>query len=261
MCLPSSVRLSLLSQLYTHRGGGGQLTRSEYFQLLSSAWSLLYSPDWTEVSLPDTQELLQARRDIRTDSPSALEDLHRVMRRLGMVTTSTTSTSSISSSPHMRHSDLYTAILRLLLSSQPSQVRVLRLRAYTRTELYTGAERLLVTALITQLELGHAVSEEILQEVGRSCRQVRKLKISGPAVTDTGLGLLCSEGSQSGLCLSLASLSVLATTSLTLEAVLLALHHLRHLTHLSLQDNLLLQILRNTLVHSRSNDLNQPMRA
>ena len=182
-------------------------------------------------------------------------------------TTSTSSTTSTTSTPHMRHSDLYTAILRLLLSSQPSQVRVLRLRAYTRTELYTGAERLLVTALITQLErvavleLGHAVSEEILQEVGRSCRQVRKLKISGPAVTDTGLGLLCSEGSQSGLCLSLASLSVLATTSLTLEAVLLALHHLRHLTHLSLQVNLLLQILRNILVHSRSNDPNQPIRA
>ena len=76
------------------------------------------------------------------------------------------------------------------------------------------------------------------------CRQVRKLKISGPAVTDTGLGLLCTEGSQSGLCLSLASLSVLATTSLTLEAVLQALHHLQHLTHLSLQENLVLQILR-----------------
>ena len=75
--------------------------------------------------------------------------------------TSTSSTTSNTSSPH---TDLYTAILRLLLSSQPSQVRVLRLRAYTRTELYTGAERLLVTALITQLELGHAVSEEILQE-------------------------------------------------------------------------------------------------
>ena len=73
---------------------------------------------------------------------------------------------------------------------------------------------------------------------------VRKLKISGPAVTDTGLGLLCTEGSQSGLCLSLASLSVLATTSLSLEAVLLALHHLQHLVHLSLQENLVLQILR-----------------
>ena len=173
-----------------------------------------------------------------------------------MVTTSNTSTSSISSSPHMRHSDLYTAILRLLLSSQPSQVRVLRLQAYTRTELYTGAERLLVTALITQLErvavleLGHAVSEEILQEVDRSCRQVRKLKISGPAVTDAGLGLLCTEGSQSGLCLRLASLSVLATTSLSLEAVLLALHHLQHLDHLSLQENLVLQLLRGADISS-----------
>ena len=72
---------------------------------------------------------------------------------------------------------------------------------------------------------------------------MRRLKIAGPAVTDTGLRLLCTEGAQSGLCLSLASLSVLGTSILTLEAVLQALHHL-HLTELSLQENLVLQMLR-----------------
>ena len=163
--------------------------------------------------------------------------------------TSSTTTSRTSTAP-MRHSDLYSAILELLLSSPPSNVVVLRLRAYTRAEVQTGAEKLLVSSLITQLgrvevlELGHAVDDDILQEVGRTCRLLRKLKISGPAVTDAGLGLLCTEGSQSGLCLRLASLSVLATTSLSLEAVLVALHHLQHLEHLSLQENLVLQLLR-----------------
>ena len=175
-----------------------------------------------------------------------------------MVTSTTSTTSSFSgpsitsrtSTAHMRHSDLYSAILELLVFSQPNNVRVLRLQAYTRAEVHTGAEKRLVSALISQLrrlevlELGHAVADDILEELGRSCRHLRKLKIAGPAITDTGLGLLCSEGSQSGLCLSLVSLSLLATTSLTLEAVLQALHHLQHLTHLSLQENLVLQILR-----------------
>ena len=93
------------------------------------------------------------------------------------------------------------------------------------------------------LELGHAVDDDILREVGRTCQQVGKLKIAGPAVTDTGLSLLCTEGHQSGLCLSLASLSVLGTSQLSLEAVSLALHHFQ-LSELSLQENLVLGLLR-----------------
>ena len=158
-------------------------------------------------------------------------------------------TTSSSSSSITRHSDIYSAILQLLVSSGPSSVRVLRLRAYTRAELHSAAEKSLVAGLVSQLgrlevlELGHAVDDEILREVGRSCPRVRTLKVAGPAVTDTGLSLLCREGAQSGLCRSLTSLSVLGTSLLTVEAVLQALQHLQ-LSELSLQENLVLQILR-----------------
>ena len=87
LCLPSSVRASVLDSLYTHpRPGRRMVARSEYCRVLASAWRLLYTPDWRGLLLPDTLSLLQQRPDISTDSPAAqLEDVERVLRRLGVV--------------------------------------------------------------------------------------------------------------------------------------------------------------------------------
>ena len=83
---------------------------------------------------------------MRTDSSSALEDLSRVMRRLGMV-----NSSPLSSLSTTRHSDIYSAILQLVLSSQPSNVRVFRLGAYSRAEVNSAGERRLLSSILSLL--------------------------------------------------------------------------------------------------------------
>ena len=251
--LPSSLRSSLLTSLYTHEAKGCKLTRSDYFHVMSAAWRLLYSPDWQDVTVPDLQLLVQTRSDIKTDSPSAVEDLQRVLSRLGIVP-STVDCSPVSAgrdpAAHMSHTDIYSSIFDILLSFSTSSTQVFRLTAYSTKNVYSFREKQLVYGLIPQLssvqvmDLGHAVDDNILQQVGRSCSCMRKLSIAGSAISDSGLEVFCEEGERSGLTKSLTSLTLHSTALVTLPGILRALDSLQHLAELSLQDNLLLQILR-----------------
>ena len=105
MSLSSNVRSDLLELVYTieSRGvSGGQLTRSDYFTMMSTAWQLLYTPDWPLLHIPDLQSLVQMRQDIKTDSPSALEDVERVLRRLGIVPSSMPPTYYVTPVSHLK---------------------------------------------------------------------------------------------------------------------------------------------------------------
>ena len=237
--------------MYTHESGSNKLTRSDYFYLMAASWHLLYTPDWPHVTIPDLQTLLQTRGDIRTDSPSALEDIQRVLTRLGIVPCAVSPADrSLDPASHMSHTDIYSSILSILLSFKTSKAQVLKLSAYSTKNVYSFREKQLVYGLIPQLvkaqvlDLGHAVDDNILQEIGRSCSIIRRLSIAGAAISDCGLKVLCEEGDKSGLTRTLSSLTLQSTVMVTLPGLLTCLDHLHQLTDLSVQESLLLQILR-----------------
>ena len=62
------------------------------------------------------------------------------------------------------------------------------------------------------LEIGNAVDDEILHQVGIVCSNLKKLVISGSEVTDKGIDCLCS-GQE--LVSSLSSLSMLGSIMVT----------------------------------------------
>ena len=176
--LPSSVRASVLDSLYTHpRPGRRMLARSEYCRVLASAWRLLYTPDWRGLLLPDTLSLVQQRPDIRTDSPAAqLEDVERVLRRLGVVPATLPPVCSGhvedgGKGGHVGHAELHCSVYELLLSFPACSARTVQLRPYASKQLHSAREKQLVRALVpqlshvTQLDLGHAADDVILQQV------------------------------------------------------------------------------------------------
>ena len=59
--------------------------------------------------------------------------------------------SQLGSSSTTRHSDIYSAILKLVLSSHPSNVRVFRLGAYSRAEVNSAGERRLLSSILSLL--------------------------------------------------------------------------------------------------------------
>ena len=280
--LPSSVRASVLDSLYTHpRPGRRMVARAEYCRVLASAWRLLYTPDWRGLLLPDTLSLLQQRPDISTDSPAAqLEDVERVLRRLGVVPATLPPVCAGHAGDggkggHVGHAELHCSVYELLLSFPACSARTVQLRPYASKQLHSARERQLVRALVpqlsrvTQLDLGHAADDVILQQVraghcstaalqtvgraevqemlvqvGATCGQLRKLSIAGSEVTDSGLELLLEAGRGSGLCRALASVSVTGTALVTLHGLAQLLAQLPRLAEFRCQESLVLQLLR-----------------
>ena len=69
-----------------------------------------------------------------------------------------------------------------------------------------------VMPCLVVLEIGNAVDDEILRQVGLICTSLRKLSISGSGVTDKGMALLCTSKE---VCRNLSSLSMLGSIMLT----------------------------------------------
>ena len=114
--------------------------RSEYFHTISGCWAALYSPDWSSITIPDLHRLLQIRGDIRIDSPSNVEDLERVLHRLGIVPSSPLSPLSKDRSPtcHMTHADVYSSMFDIVTQSQNCCAKKLRLEAYLNRNVYSA---------------------------------------------------------------------------------------------------------------------------
>ena len=270
--LPSNVRNSILDMLYSLEcpRASSKLTRSEYFHMMSACWQVLYTPDWTRINIPDLQYLVQSRTDIKTDSPSALEDVERVLRRLGIVPSSVppvygnsvTYDKARDTRRHMGHTDIYSSIYDIILSFDHSKAQVLKLQAYSNKNVYSIREKQLLYSIIPQLryvqvlELGHAADDVILQQIGATCSSLKKLVIAGSEVTDTGFELMLEEGRSSGLSQSLQSLTLHSTALVTLHGVCQALEVLTNLSHISVQESIILQLLR----HEQCELLNIPVR-
>ena len=118
------------------------LYRSEYFHTLEACWNVLYSKDWSTIIIPDLHRLLQTRGDIRIDSPSNVEDIERVLHRLGIVPSSSSSDLSPPSpvrdpSCHMTHADVYSCIFDTVIRGEMSCAKKLRLEAYLNRNVYS----------------------------------------------------------------------------------------------------------------------------
>ena len=116
-------------------------SRSDYFHIIESCWYVLYSQDWADITLPDLHRLLQTRGDIRIDSPSTVDDLERVLLRLGIVPSMTDSNQNTFSptrdpSCHMTHADVYSSIFDVIVQDGMSYAKVLKLNAYLNRNVY-----------------------------------------------------------------------------------------------------------------------------
>ena len=91
------------------------------------------------------------------------------------------------------------------------------------------------------LEIGNAVDDEILHQVGLVCSHLKKLSISGSAVTDRGIDSLC-RGEE--LCRSLSSLSMLGSITVTEQGLKKCWASFPNLFHFQVQESHLWQLLK-----------------
>ena len=261
LSLPTNLRMDLLDLLYIFEVKKPEkMTRSDYFSLMSTAWQVLYTPDWSLLHIPDLQSLVQARQDIKTDSPSAMEDMERVLKKLGLapsivptnyyLTPVSLIKEALEKKNHMGHTDMYSSIYDIILSFDTSKALSLKLHPYSNKNVYSVREKQLLYSIIPQLkhlqvlELGYAADDLILQQLGVTCSTLRKLKIAGSEVTDAGLEMMLDEGERSGLCRSMQSFSIHSTALITMYGVMEVLKHLYNLSSFSCQESIMLQLLR-----------------
>ena len=155
--LTGDIRTGLMEKMYQHKTTGhlwfkqesykqDDFTRSEYFHILDSCWSVLYSNDWPAITVPDLHRLLQSRADIRIDSPCNVEDIERVLRRLGIVPSDSPSIQpeTLLPSPtrdpscHMTHADVYSCIFDTIILAEMSYTKKLKLDAYLNRNVYSN---------------------------------------------------------------------------------------------------------------------------
>jgi len=210
--LPGATRTSIMQHLFQYKQKPNKdseskitdLTRSEYFHVLESSFSVLYSMDWTEIVIPDLHRILQSRGDIRIDSPSTVEDVERVLLRLGIApmaseSTLTSSTVGRDASCHMTHADVYSGIFDTVINGGQSYTKTLQLHAYLNRNVYSIREKQRILDMVglmprlLVLEIGNAADDSILWQVGQTCSGLKKLSIAGNEVTDRGIFWLCGQ--------------------------------------------------------------------
>lgn len=210
--LPTAMRTSIMQHMFKYKqkpdtvsqSTAVDLTRSEYFHVLESSFAVLYSPDWTELEIPDLHRILQSRGDIKIDSPNTVEDVERVLLRLGITPSASNSTltsPTVTRDPscHMTHADVYSAIFDTVINGGQSYTKVLQLHAYMNRNVYSIREKQRILDMVglmprlLVLEIGNAADDSILWQVGQTCLGLKKLSIAGNEVTDRGIYWLCGQ--------------------------------------------------------------------
>ena len=128
----------------------------EFFHTLEAAFDVLYNIDWNEVAIPDLHRTLQTRSDIRIDSPTTVEDVERVIGRLGVSTPDNRDTFC-----HMTHADVYSMIFDIIIKSGRCFAKILQLHAYLNRNVYS-------TRLATYLHLNLSKSAKCTGKNRRS---------------------------------------------------------------------------------------------
>ena len=81
--------------------------------------------------------MIQTRGDIIIDSPSKVEDIERVLCRLGMLTDSRSPALIREPNCHMTHADIYCCMFDTIIQEGISYCKVLRLEGYISRNVYT----------------------------------------------------------------------------------------------------------------------------
>ena len=87
--------------------------------------------------IPDLHRILQTRPDIIIDSPNTVEDVEKVLQRLGVSPVVPEQSSVRDDLCHMTHADVYCALFDSVIKDGHNFIKTLQLQAYLNRNVYS----------------------------------------------------------------------------------------------------------------------------